>query len=80
MVGQAAAPGAAAASAEPPRALHAGGFAYVTGIAGRTGLNDEVIQLGRLDTTADRWVCEKGDGEMLRIRPANLVPLSDDDT
>ena len=69
---------AAAASAELPLALRAGGYAYATGLQGRPELNDEVYQLESFDPSAGRWVCEKGDGVKLLLRPSNLVLVPDD--
>ena len=62
---------------EPPLALQAGAFASATGLQGRPELNGEVLRLERFDPSAGRWVCEKGDGEKLLLRPANLVLVPD---
>ena len=64
-------------ASEPPSAsetssraeLQAGSFAHVVGLTKRPDLNDEVLQLVRYDPAADRWICAKGDGEQLRLRP-----------
>ena len=61
-----------------PPALEASGFAYVRGLVNRPELNDEILQLARFDAQAGRWVCTAGDGEQLRLRLNNLVPVSDD--
>ena len=58
-------------------ALDPGGFAYLRGLVKRPELNDEVVQLVRFDVPAGRWVCVYGD-EPLRLRPNNLVPMSDE--
>ena len=63
----------------PPQTLQAGGFAYATGLRHRPALNDEILQLVRFDSAADRWICAVGDGEQVRLRPFNLVHVPDDD-
>ena len=59
--------------------LQAGGFAYATGPRHRPALNDDILQLVRYDSAADRWICAVGDGERVRLRPFNLVHVPDDD-
>ena len=66
------------AAAAPPGAkpaLLAGDLAEVHGLVGRPELNGELLRLERHDRPADRWECEIGEGEWLRLRPANLRPL-----
>ena len=75
----------AASAAEPPASatadepsdlsLHAGGFAYAKGLRNRPALNFEVLELLWLDAAAGRWVCAVGDGEQVRLKPVNLVPV-----
>ena len=66
---------AAAAPSGPKPALLAGDLAEVHGLVGRPELNGELLRLERHDRPADRWECETGEGEWLRLRPANLRPL-----
>ena len=78
----------AASAAEPPASatadepsdldsLHAGGFAYAKGLRNRPALNFEVLELLWFDAAAGRWVCAVGDGEHVRLKAVNLVPVPD---
>ena len=68
---------AAPASAEP--ALLAGAFAWAQGLKGRPELNGGFFWLERHDPEADRWECQTGSGDWLRLRPANLAPFRQPD-
>ena len=75
----AAEPLASATVGEPcdPATLHAGGFAYAKGLRNRPALNYEVLGLLWFHSAADCWVCAVGDGEQVRFRQVNLVPVPD---
>ena len=69
----------ASATADEPSdlSLHAGGFAYAKDLRNRPALNFEVLKLLWFDAAAGRWVCAVGDGEHVRLKAVNLVPVPD---